>query len=159
MITLPKGTAAVLWGGSQWITLRWKDRELDLKLPGTLTLRARRRYVLTSPPEFGDFVKEDFGFQGLTIGISGVILTTAEVQGFRVKKTLALRDLKRLISLLKAERGTVVEVVNETLNSIGINRAVITDLDVSEEKPGRYSFSLSLVAELKDEEEVYLEEA
>jgi len=87
MITLPKGTAAVLWGGSQWITLRWKDRELELKIPGNLTLRARRRYVLTAPPEFGDFVK-----------------------------TLALRDLKRLISLMKAERGTVVEIVNETLN-------------------------------------------
>lgn len=164
---VPEETGAVLFTGPEWIILRWEVDEAVLKIPGAITIRGRRRYVLTSVPEVGDYIKEDMGFAGFEVVLNGDIYDLTALKSFNfmgvelgqsARLESSYKEMKGILRALKARRGTVFEIEDSDgmLASLGINRVVLTYFEVRQVKSGRWAYTLNMLPELLPEKELEL---
>ena len=152
-IFLNEGIGAVLLEGKSWIRLKWKGFKAEISIPGNLRVYARRKWKITHIPQFGDTVKEDLGFAGIEITLSGDMLTTQ----IKEDTVLGVKQAKGLLMALKEGEGQVFEIEDSDgfLARLHITKVILVSLDVEQTAPGRYRYTLRMMAELKDAKELH----
>ncbi len=158
---LDEGAGAVLFSKASFLKLRWKGYESAVEIPGEIRIYAKRKWKITHLPEFGDTVKEDLGFGGIEITVSGKLLTVQRSSFFKDEIVLGIKQAKALLLALKEGEGQVFEIEDSDgfLARLHINRVVLLSFELVQEKPGSYRYTLNMLADLKDAQELVDESA